>query len=403
VAREPEAGGLRQEPDVAGPRALRIGLFTNNYFPMLGGVPTAVETIRRDLEALGHEVVIVAPRMAGADDGGRWSIRVPAVPAPTYPDFALPLPLGPGLTRRLRALDLDVFHAHHPFLLGASARRLARASGRPFVFTYHTLYDRYAHYVPLLPRQAVARGAIRWSAGFADTADLVLAPSDFVARRLRAQGVRRPIEVLPTGIDLDRFRPGDRADARRTLRLAADDRVLLYVGRLDREKNLEFLLEAIARVRVPRVRLLLVGRGTQVAALRRAAEARGVADRVDLRGGSPPDGLPAYYRAADAFVFASTTETQGLAVLEAMACGLPVVAVRATGIEEVVAEGVSGLLVPEAPAVFGDAVVQILIDRDLAAKLAIGARDAALPFESTALVRRLVTAYRWARGEPAWN
>jgi glycosyltransferase involved in cell wall biosynthesis len=382
---------------------LRIGLFTNNYFPMLGGVPTAVETIRRDLEALGHEVVIVAPRMAGADDGGRWLIRVPAVPAPTYPDFALPLPLGPGVTRRLRALDLDVFHAHHPFLLGASARRLARASGRPFVFTYHTLYDRYAHYVPLLPRQMVARGAIRWSAGFADTADLVLAPSDFVARRLRAQGVRRPIEVLPTGIDLDRFRPGDRADARRTLRLAADDRVLLYVGRLDREKNLEFLLEAIARVRVPRVRLLLVGRGTQAAALRRAAEARGVADRVDLRGGSPPDGLPAYYRAADAFVFASTTETQGLAVLEAMACGLPVVAVRATGIEEVVAEGVSGLLVPEAPAVFGDAVGQILIDRDLAAKLAIGARDAALPFESTALVRRLVALYRWARGEPAWS
>jgi glycosyltransferase involved in cell wall biosynthesis len=341
--------------------------------------------------------------MAGADDGGRWLIRVPAVPAPTYPDFALPLPLGPGVTRRLRALDLDVFHAHHPFLLGASARRLARASGRPFVFTYHTLYDRYAHYVPLLPRQMVARGAIRWSAGFADTADLVLAPSDFVARRLRAQGVRRPIEVLPTGIDLDRFRPGDRADARRTLRLAADDRVLLYVGRLDREKNLEFLLEAIARVRVPRVRLLLVGRGTQAAALRRAAEARGVADRVDLRGGSPPDGLPAYYRAADAFVFASTTETQGLAVLEAMACGLPVVAVRATGIEEVVAEGVSGLLVPEAPAVFGDAVGQILIDRDLAAKLAIGARDAALPFESTALVRRLVALYRWARGEPAWS
>jgi glycosyltransferase involved in cell wall biosynthesis len=382
---------------------LRIGLFTNNYFPMLGGVPTAVETVRRGLEALGHEVVIVAPRMAGADDGGRWLIRVPAVPAPTYPDFALPLPLGPGLTRRLRALDLDVFHAHHPFLLGASARRLARASGRPFVFTYHTLYDRYAHYVPLLPRQVVARGAIRRSAGFADTADLVLAPSDFVARRLRAQGVRRPIEVLPTGIDLDRFRPRDRTDARRTLRLAADDRVLLYVGRLDREKNLEFLLEAIARVRVPRVRLLLVGRGTQATALRRAAEALGVADRVELRGGSPPDGLPAYYRAADAFVFASTTETQGLAVLEAMACGLPVVAVRATGIEEVVGEGVSGLLVPEAPAVFGDAVSQILIDRDLAAKLAIGARDAAVPFESTALVRRLVALYRWARGEPGWN
>ena len=381
---------------------LRVGLFTNNYFPMLGGVPTAVETIRRNLEALGHEVVIVAPRMVGADDGGRRLIRVPAVPAPTYPDFALPLPLGPALMRRLRALDLDVLHAHHPFLLGASARRLARASGRPLVFTYHTLYDRYAHYVPL-PREMVARRAIRWSTAFADRADLVLAPSDFVARRLRAQGVRRPIEVLPTGIDLDQFRPGDRADARRAVGLADDERVLLYVGRLDREKNLDFLLDAIARVRVPRVRLVLVGRGTQAKALRRAAGARGLADRVELRGGSPPDGLPAYYRAADAFVFASTTETQGLAVLEAMACGLPVVAVRATGIEEVVAEGVSGLLVPEEPDVFAAAVSQILVDRDLAAKLATGARDAASPFESTALVRRLVAAYRRAREEPAWS
>jgi glycosyltransferase involved in cell wall biosynthesis len=381
---------------------LRVGLFTNNYFPMLGGVPTAVETLRQGLEALGHEAVIVAPRMAGSDDGHRAVIRVPAIPAPTYPDFALPLPLSPMLTRRLHALDLDVFHAHHPFLLGASARRLARASGRPLVFTYHTLYDRYAHYVPL-PREMVARRAIRWSAAFADTADLILAPSDFVARRLRAQGVRRPIEVLPTGIDLDRFRPGARAAARAALGLAPADRVLLYVGRLDLEKNLAFLLDAVARVRIPGVRLLLVGRGTQAAALRRAAAARGLADRLELRGGSPPEGLPTYYRAADAFVFASTTETQGLAVLEAMGCGLPVVAVRATGIEEVVAEGVSGLLVPEEPAAFADAVAQILIDRDLAAKLAAGAREAASRFGSAGLVRRLVATYRRAGDERPWS
>jgi len=369
---------------------------------MLGGVPTAVETIRRGLEALGHEAVIVAPRMAGADDGGAPVIRVPSIPAPTYPDFALPLPLGPSLSRRLRALSFDVFHAHHPFLLGASARRLARASDRPLVFTYHTLYDRYAHYVPL-PRGMVARRAIRWSAAFADTADLVLAPSEFVARRLRAQGVRRPIEVLPTGIDMDRFRPGSRAAARKALGLAATDRVLLYVGRLDREKNLDFLLDAVARVRTPRARLFLVGRGTQTTALRRAAAAQGLGGRVEFRGGTPPDGLATYYRAADAFVFASTTETQGLAVLEAMACGLPVVAVRASGIEEVVAEGVSGLIVPEDPAAFAAAVTQVLADADLAAKLAIGGCEAASPFGSAALVGRLVAAYRRARGEPGWS
>jgi glycosyltransferase involved in cell wall biosynthesis len=381
---------------------LRVGLFTNNYLPMLGGVPTAVETIRRGLDALGHQAIVVAPRMAGADDSGLPVIRVPAVPAPTYPDFALPLPLGRAVVRRLLALDLDVFHAHHPFLLGVSARRLARASGRPLVFTYHTLYERYAHYVPL-PRSLVAPRAVRWSAGFADTADLVLVPSHFVARRLRAQGVRRPIEVLPTGVDLDRFRPGDRAAAREALGLDSGARVLLYVGRLDREKNLEFLLDAIARVGAPRTRLLLVGRGTRTAALERLGGDRGLADRVELRGGVTPDRLATYYQAADLFVFASTTETQGLAVLEAMACGLPVVAVRASGIEEAVAEGVSGLLVPEDPSVFASAVSQVLLDGDLAAKLALGGREAAPSFASTRLAERLVAAYRRVAGPGAWR
>ena len=404
MAREPEAGGLRPVQDVADPAPprLRIGLFTNNYFPMLGGVPTAVETIRRSLEALGHHVVIVAPRMSGAADESRGVVRVPAVPAPTYPDFALPLPLRPALTRRLRALDLDVFHAHHPFLLGASARRLAREARRPFVFTNHTLYDRYAHYVPL-PHGAVARSAVRWSARFADTADLVLTPSDFVARRLRAQGVRRPIEVVPTGIDLEHFRPGARAAARRMLSLGPDERVLLYVGRLDREKNLEFLVDAVARLRTTGLRLLLVGRGTQAPALRRIAAKRGLGDHLEFRGGVAPERLPDYYRAANAFVFASTTETQGLAVLEAMACGLPVVAIRASGIEEVVTDGVSGLLVPEDGDAFAAAVDQIMADEDLGAKLATGGREAASAFGATVVAERLLRAYRRARGACAWT
>jgi glycosyltransferase involved in cell wall biosynthesis len=340
--------------------------------------------------------------MAGADDSGRPVLRVPAIPAPTYPDFALPLPLRPAMTRRLLDLGLDIFHAHHPFLLGVSARRLARAAGRPLVFTYHTLYERYAHYVPL-PGGMVGRRAIRRSAGFADTADLVLAPSDFVARRLRAQGVRRPIEVLPTGVELDRFRPGDRAAARHALGIPAADRVLLYVGRLDREKNLGFLLDAIARVTVPRTRLVLVGRGTLATTLRRVAVDLGLGERVEFRGGVPPDRIPQYYQAADVFVFASTTETQGLAVLEASACGLPVVAVRASGIEEVVGEGVSGLLAPEDPAAFAGAVNQILADGDLAAKLATGGREAAMPMGSAALVARLVDTYRRAGAERSWT
>ena len=361
---------------------------------MLGGVTRAVETIRASLEALGHSVLVVAPRMAGAlPQPG--VLRVPAVPAPTYPDFALPLPVGPRLTRALRALDLDVFHAHHPFLLGGTAARLARSLGRPLAFTYHTLYDKYAHYVPL-PRAAVARQALAWSTQFANHVDVVIAPSEALAERIRNQGVARVVEVVPTGIDLGWFQPGNRTDARAALGLPPDRPLLVYVGRLDREKNLDFLLEAFAavlRVR-PDAELLLVGRGTREPSLRALAARLGVADRVRFVGGVPLADVVAFYQAADVFVFASTTETQGLAVLEAMAVGRPVVAVRASGVEEAVMDGVTGLLTPEDSSAFAAAVTEILEDAGLAAKLAAGGREVARRFAAPVLAARLVGIYR---------
>ncbi len=362
---------------------------------MLGGVSTAVETVRRALERLGHVAIVVAPRMAGATDPAPGVVRVPAVPAPTYPDFALPLPVRPGLARTLLALDFDVFHAQHPFLLGGTARRLARNLGRPLVFTYHTLYDKYAHYVPL-PTPLVARSAVAWGTRFANATDLVIAPSAALVARLAAQGLRRPMEVVPTGVELDRFRPANRASARISLGLAPGLPLLLYVGRLDREKNLTFLLESFAGLagRHPTAQLLLVGRGTQERALQAYAAQLGIAARVRFTGGIPPADVVRYYQAADVFVFTSTTETQGLAVLEAMASGLPVVAVRASGVEEAVVDGVTGLLVPEDRSALTAAVLQVLADTGLEAKLAAGAREGALPFSAAAMGERLVAIYR---------
>jgi glycosyltransferase involved in cell wall biosynthesis len=361
---------------------------------MLGGVARAVETMRATLEVLGHQVVVIAPGREGtASVPG--VLRVPAVPAPTYPDFALPLPLSRRWVRRIAALDLDLFHAQHPFLLGAAARRLARRLGRPLVFTYHTLYDKYAHYVPL-PRPLVAHQAIRWSTRFANQADLVIAPSAGLAARLRMQGVARPTVVLPTGVDLARFRPGDAAAARAGLGLPAGPPLALYVGRLDREKNLTLLFQAFERMAEghPELELVLVGRGTQEAALRRQVQSRAVGARVRFAGGVGLDAVVRYYQAANLFLFASTTETQGLAVLEAMAVGLPVVAVRASGVEEAVVDGVSGLLVPEEPEAFAAAALEVLADAGLAAKLRAGAREAARQVSAIPLGRRLVALYR---------
>src|SRR5262245_32538744 len=377
---------------------MRVGLFTNNYLPFRGGVTTAVETLRQGLEVGGHDVWIFAPGSRSPLADSRRVFRYPSVPAPTYPAFSLPLPVSWRIATAARGLALDIVHAQHPFLLGGAARRLARRLGRPLVFTYHTLYDKYAHYVPL-PRPLVARQAVRWSTRFANQADLVIAPSAGLAARLRTQGVGRPTVVLPTGVDLARFRPGDVAASRAALGLPARPPLALYVGRLDREKNLGLLLQAFERMaeRHPGVELVLVGRGTQEAALRRQIRGRGVGPRVHFAGGVGLDAVVRYYQAADLFLFASTTETQGLAVLEAMAVGLPVVAVRASGVEEAVVDGVSGLLVPEEPEAFAAAALEVLGDPGLAVKLRAGAREASRLAAAGPLGRRLVALYQALR------
>ena len=324
---------------------MRVGLFTNNYLPFRGGVTTAVETLRQGLETEGHQAWVFAPAWGSGQVDPPFVFRYPSAPAPTYPGFAVPLPFSRRLRRAACALELDVFHAQHPFLLGVTARRLARAEGRPLVFTYHTRYEKYAHYVPL-PERLVAAAAVRLASRFADSADLVIAPSARIAESLGEAGVRVPIAVVPTGVPLDLFCPGDRDEARRTLNLPDEARLCLYVGRLDREKSVERVLEAFGSIAdaVSGARLLLVGQGSHEGSLKRLAAASPARAVIDFPGSVAREALPPYYRAADLFLFSSETETQGLVLAEAHACGLPAVAVRASGVDEVVRDGETGIL-----------------------------------------------------------
>ena len=374
---------------------MRVALFTNNYLPFCGGVTTSVETLRRGLEARGHAAWVFAPRFPGrVEDSGRV-VRYPSLPAATYPDFALALPFWPTVTAQVRRLDFDVFHAHHPFLLGPAARRLARRLGRPLVFTYHTRYEKYAHYVPAR-RGLVEIAATRLSTRFAARADAVLAPSAMIRDELRARGVSTPVAVVPTGVNLWQFTPGDQDQARRAEGLTADDRIILYVGRLDREKSVDRVLLAFDRAAstVPRVRLLLVGQGTQAARLRRLADGLGAGNRIQFLGGRPHDTLPPCYRAADVFLFASETETQGLVLAEAAACGLPAVAVAAPGCEEVIRDGITGLLTKPDPAALGEAVIGLLLDSDRRRAMAQAARTLAeREFDVSLQVDRTLDVY----------
>lgn len=354
---------------------MRVGLFTNNYLPFRGGVTTAVETLRLGLEALGHRTWVFAPAAQPRQPDPPFVFRYPSIPAPTYPGFSLPLPISQRLGRLAQALELDVVHVHHPFLLGVTGRRLARRQQRPLVFTYHTRYEKYAHYVPLPPR-LVRSLAVRLARRFADSADLIVAPSEHVAETLRGRGVRTPVAVIPTGVDLTLFAPGSRERARRRLGLPADGLICLYTGRLDREKSLDRVLDAFETVAaaVSTATLHLVGKGSHGRALERRAAAGRARQRIIFHGGLAREALPDYYRAADLFLFASETETQGLVLAEAHACGLPAVAVRASGVDEVVADGETGLLTKAETGEMADAAIGLLLDAGRRATMGQAAR-----------------------------
>jgi 1,2-diacylglycerol 3-alpha-glucosyltransferase len=378
---------------------VRIALFTNNYLPFCGGVTVSVETLRAGLEARGHDVWVMAPRFRGARDDGPHVVRYPSVPAATYPEFPLAIPYSRRIARLVRGLAVDVFHAHHPFLLGPAAARLARQLHRPLVFTYHTRYEKYAHYVPAT-RALVEAAAVRLSARFAARADAVIAPSALVRDELRRRGVDGAVGVVPTGVDLARFRPGDRAAARRSLDLAADDIVVLYVGRLDREKSVDRVLLAFERIAgtIPGARLVLAGQGTQGERLRALAAALGAADRIRFLGVRPHATLPACYQAADLFLFASETETQGLVLAEAAACGLPAVAVAAPGCDEVVHDGETGLLTKGEPTALAEAAIGLLLDADRRRAMGARARQVAeRDFDVQLQIDRTLELYEQAR------
>lgn len=375
---------------------MRVGLFTNNYLPFRGGVTTSLETLRQGLQALGHDAWVFAPAACVPVSDPPFVFRYASVPAPTYPGFALPLPFSGRIARAVAALGLDIIHAQHPFLLGVTARRLARRQGCPLVFTYHTRYEKYAHYVPL-PQALVEALAVSLSCRFADSADLVIAPGRKIARMLIARGVGAPVAVVPTGVPLERFAPADRTEARRAIGLPPDALLCLYVGRLDREKSVERVIQAFGSIgaSLSEAWLVLVGQGSHEDTLRRLAAENPARERIRFHGGVDRERLPPYYQAADLFVFASETETQGLVLAEAHACGLPAVAVRASGVDEVVRDGQTGLLTKPEARDLADASIGLLLDPQRRRAMGVAARVVAeRHFSAADQVSVMVEHYR---------
>lgn len=326
---------------------MNILMVSNTYTPILGGVERSIKTFAEAYRRKGHRVVIVTPSFKGQPSRERDVIRVPSIQNFSGTDFSLRLPIPGVLSRKLKHFHPDIVHAHHPFFMGDTAVRVAMKHRIPLVFTHHTLFEQYTHYLPLLRRPAAEKFLVTLATGYANLCDAVFAPSLSLAKLIRAHGVRTPIAVVPTGIPVRRFSRGSRHRFLEAHRIPAGSFIVGHIGRLAKEKNLMFLCRAVAAFlnQEPNARFVLAGGGPMEQQVLQFFARGHLQRRVHFVGALHGQDLIDAYRAMNVFAFASHSETQGLVLAEAMAAGTPVVAVDAPGVREVMLPGVNGWMI----------------------------------------------------------
>jgi len=376
--------------------AMRVAIFSESYEPIINGVSVCVATLRDGLRKRGHEVCVFAPAFRGHKDEDADVYRFPSAHTFFMRDYPFPIPYSPELRRKFESLHFDVVHTQTPFLLGIVGARWARRYGVPLVSTNHTLYTQYAHYVPLRPKALTGLGLIRLMKWYYSGCDALVAPSIAVERILRSYGVRTHVEVIRTGVVAAKDRTAEEILAiRKSHGLEAGDFVLLYVGRIAREKNLSMLLRAFETVsgRHSNARLFLIGGGPALDETKRLATDLGLGYRLRFFGMLSRDEIDPLYASADAFVFPSTTETQGIAICEALSAGLPVVAVNAGGIPENVQHGVDGFLTIDDPIEFADRISFLITHPQERLRMSDAARSNAGSFSVDRMVEDFESFY----------
>ncbi len=354
---------------------MKILMISDVYFPRVNGVSTSIGTFRHELARLGHQVDLIAPDYpAGcAPEDGIYRVRSRAVPRDPE-DRAMSLAGVRALHSRLAGGGYDLVHVQTPFIAHYAGLAIARRLGVPCIETYHTFFEEYLfHYVPFLPRNWMRALARRFSRAQGGSVDALVVPSPAMRDALSAYGVTAPMHVIPTGIRAAEFRGGDGARFRVWLDIPADAPLMLFVGRVAHEKNIGFLLRAFSRALayMPKMMLVVAGEGPAESSLRRLADQLRIAKSMRFVGYlDRKNALLDCYRAADAFVFASRTETQGLVLLEAMAMGLPVISTAVMGTASIVGPR-RGAMVPEDNEVsFATAMLRLAGDPALRARLA---------------------------------
>ena len=377
-------------------KPLRVAMFTDNYYPFIGGVPISIDRLTAGLRALGHSVTVFAPRYPDQEpdaDPGVVRCKLIRYHKTKLFDFAVTNIFSRDIDAEFARRGFDVIHVHHPFWMGVKGKDLGKKYRLPVVYTHHTQYDQYSHYLPVMKgffQSYISHSIIK---RFSQKCDAVFAPVESSKAYLTKLGVTTPIDILPTGICLA---AEDAGDAIRRRFVSGGEALLCSVARLAPEKNIPFLLKGLKRVRelspVP-FRCVVVGDGPERGALDRLIRRLDLDGTVVMAGYVPPGDVGNYIRASDLFVFASKSEVQGVALFEAMAGRCPVVAVCCSGADDVVVDGYNGYRTADDIEEWAGRVAALLNDPEERRRLADNAYRHAAQFSTEAVAEQAARVY----------
>lgn len=387
---------------------MRIAMITNNYKPFVGGVPISIERQATALRKLGHQVVIFAPDYGQAEeepDVVRCEIRGEMINGMVYPKV-----INRQVLEGFRRMAFDCIHVHQPMFAGNTALYLGKKYDIPVLYTYHTRYEDYLHYIPLFRkeeeagwlrkkwilagRNKVIPAYMKW---FTDQCDMVLAPSQGMKDKIEQQGTGTKVELFPTGLE-EGFYVEHKQQAEEIRKAFAGDSTYLFctVSRMEEEKNLFFLLRGIRELKAAgkaSFKVLFLGDGSSKKALQQQAKKWNIEEETVFLGNVPNAEIPGYLQASDLFLFTSKSETQGMVIQEALAAGCPVIAVKASGVEDAIENGRNGFLTPEDVGVWSRKVWAAL-EPELLEKMKFYAKESAQKYRLEYLAEQEEGFYR---------
>ena len=349
---------------------MRILMISDVYFPRVNGVSTSIYTFRQHLISQGYHVTLIVPEYRDVIEDDEDIIRIPSRYVPLDPEDRM-LKQGEILRKIPELIEkkFDILHIQTPFVAHYAGIKIAKKLDIPCLVTYHTFFEEYLYnYIPFVPKSWLKMLAKRFSTRQCNEVDAVIAPSMPIEQRLKEYGVTTPITKLPTGIDLERFKGGDGLSFRESHNISLHRPVMVYVGRVAHEKNIDFLLHVLNKVRekIPNVLLVIAGEGPAEIHLRKLVRKLDLEANVCFVGYLDRNSeLLDCYKAGDVFVFASRTETQGLVLLEAMALGVPVVSTAVLGTADVLTQGEGVLIADDDLGHFSYTVVRALMSEEL--------------------------------------